>query len=294
MRFSIITPSFNSLAWLKLCAASIADQAGVEVEHIVQDACSTDGTGGWLQTHPAIHAFVESDEGMYDAVNRGFRRAQGDILSYLNCDEQYLPQTLVRVQECFESHPHLDVVFGDVIVVDADGRFICERRVLTPKLAHTRWGGNLSFFTAATFLRRSALVRHSLYFDASYRAVGDAVWALKLLAAGVQMMVLPETLSTFTETGANLGMGSRGMEEFAAFRRAAPLWVRLMAPAALLHHRFRRWRAGHYQPRQYDYAIYTRESPAARRSFHVAASSHRWKRNAGTAPPRAEACRRAP
>ncbi len=288
MRFSIITPSFNQLEWLKLCAASVVDQSGAEVEHIVQDARSIDGTEAWLRAHPEIRGFVEADAGMYDAVNRGFRRAEGDILAYLNCDEQYLPGTLTRVQQCFDSHPDLDVVVGDVIVVGADGGFICERRVLTPRLVHTRWGGNLSFFTAATFIRRGALLRHSLYFDASYRAVGDAVWALKLLAAGVQMKVLPETLSAFTETGANLGMEERGMKEFAAFRRSAPLGVRLLAPAALLHHRLRRWRAGHYRRRQYDYAIYTQASPAARRTFQVATSSHRWKRDAGAAAPRVE------
>ena len=92
---SIITPSFRSSAWLKLCLASVADQQ-VELEHIVQDAGSDDGTLDWLPQDRRARVFVEKDQGMYDAINRGLRRASGDILAYLNCDEQYLPGALPR------------------------------------------------------------------------------------------------------------------------------------------------------------------------------------------------------
>jgi len=74
MTLSIITPSFRNSDWLKLCIASVADQAGVTVEHIVQDSCSDDGTQDWLPKDARVKAFVEKDAGMYDAVNRGFRR----------------------------------------------------------------------------------------------------------------------------------------------------------------------------------------------------------------------------
>src|SRR5947209_19202515 len=94
LRFSIITPSFQGRQWLPLCIASVADQQGVEVEHIVQDSCSGDGTEDLLRNYPNVRPYVEKDEGMYDAVNRGFDRDAGDILAYMNCDEQYLPGAL--------------------------------------------------------------------------------------------------------------------------------------------------------------------------------------------------------
>ena len=75
MQFSIITPSFRHSAWLKLCIASVADQADVELEHIVQDACSDDATRDWLPHDRRVRAFIEKDAGMYDAINRGYRRA---------------------------------------------------------------------------------------------------------------------------------------------------------------------------------------------------------------------------
>ena len=118
MTFSIITPSFRNSNWLKLCIASVADQSGVEVEHIVQDSCSDARTQDWLPDDPRVKAFIEKDAGMYAAVNRGYRRATGDILAYLNCDEQYLPGARKSVHEFFERHPHVDVALAGTIVVD--------------------------------------------------------------------------------------------------------------------------------------------------------------------------------
>ena len=107
VKFSVVTPSFRNSNWLKLCIASVADQQGVEVEHIVQDSCSDDGTQDWLPRDPRVKAFVEKDAGMYDAVNRGYRRATGDIFAYFNCDEQYLPGALKTVQGFLKRIPIL-------------------------------------------------------------------------------------------------------------------------------------------------------------------------------------------
>ena len=71
----------------------------------MQDSCSDDGTQDWLPHDPRVKAFIEKDGGMYDAVNRGYRRATGDILAYLNCDEQYLPGALAAVEKFFAAHP---------------------------------------------------------------------------------------------------------------------------------------------------------------------------------------------
>ena len=105
MKLSIVTPSFRHSDWLRLCVASVADQAGVEVEHIVQDAQSDDGTQEWLAQDRRVRAYFEKDQGMYDAINRGWRRATGEILAYLNCDEQYLPGGLRAVEEFFRQQP---------------------------------------------------------------------------------------------------------------------------------------------------------------------------------------------
>src|SRR6266481_874449 len=167
MRFSIITPSFRSSAWLKLCLASVADQA-VLVEHIVQDAGSNDGTLDWLLQDRRAKVFVEKDLGMYDAINRGLRRAGGDILAYLNCDEQYLIGALPAVADFFEQRPAIDVVFGDIVMVDGQGCYLYHRKVQTPLKYHT-WTCQLSTLSCAMFFRRSLVFEEGFYFEPHLR-----------------------------------------------------------------------------------------------------------------------------
>jgi len=274
---SVVTPSFRSGRWLPLCLASVADQ-GVRHEHIVQDAGSDDGTLEWLPQDPRVRAFVETDRGMYDAVNRGYRRARAEVLSYLNCDEQYLPGALTRVLGFFQQHPEVDILFGDCLVVELTGEYLCERRALTPQLIHTWTASNLAFLTAATFIRRRVLDQHQLWFNADFRDAGDQDWALRLVQTGVQTAVLPEFLSVFTETGVNMNLGANAARERRAFHAAAPIWARWLSPLALVHFRLRRWRAGHYHCRPHDYAIYTQDQPHQRRNFHVTRPTFRWVR----------------
>ena len=188
---SIVTPSFRSGKWLPLCIASVADQ-GVAHEHIVQDAGSDDGTVDWLVKDSRVTAVVEKDRGMYDAVNRGYRKSSADILAYLNCDEQYLPGALQAVLDYFQRHPETDILFGDCLVVDGDGKYICERRSVTPQLLHTWTASNLAFLTAATFIRRRVLVKHQLWFNTEFRDAGDQDWALRIVQAGLNTAVLPK------------------------------------------------------------------------------------------------------
>src|SRR5438876_12243892 len=142
--FSIVTPSYRSGQWLRLCIASVADQQGVQLEHIVQDSCSDDGTQEWLPKDSRVQSFIEKDQGMYDAVNRGFRRASGDLLAYLNCDEQYLPGALGEVAQFFETHPEVEVLFADAVVIDRGGAYICHRKALVPTMYHSLLSNNLA------------------------------------------------------------------------------------------------------------------------------------------------------
>ena len=285
MTFSIVTPSYRNSEWLKLCVASVADQTEVPHEHIVQDAGSEDGTLDWLTRDPRVAAFVEKDRGMYDAVNRGWRRARGEFLAYLNCDEQYLPGALKRVADFFARCPEVEVVFSDSVVVDAQGRYGCDRRALAPQLWHSQVSGTLSFLTAALFLRRRVLDQHGLFFDENWRDLGDAEWTVRLVKSGLRMAVLPEFTSVFTETGQNMNLGANAARERHQFLASAPWGVRVLRSLVVAHFRLRRWRAGHYRGRPYDYAIFTRASPAVRRSFHVSRPTFRWTRPAPASLP---------
>lgn len=263
MTFSIITPSRNQLRWLSLCRASIADQAGVEVQHLVQDAGSDDGTPEWLARQPGVQAFVEPDAGMYDALNRGFRRARGDVIAWLNCDEQYLPGTLARVAAHFAEHPEVDMVFGHVIMVNERGEYLWHRKVQPPRLHHTLTC-HLSTFSCGMFFRRRLIEPGGFLFDPSYRMVGDAEWMTRLLRAGVRMAALDEFTSVFTQTGDNLSRDARAAAEQARLAATAPRWVRLARPWWIVQHRLARWRAGAYRQAPFAFELFTLESPAQR------------------------------
>jgi glycosyltransferase involved in cell wall biosynthesis len=274
MRFSIVTPSFRGSAWLKLCIASVADQQGVQHEHIVQDSCSDDGTLDWLPHDPRVTAYIEKDEGMYDAINRGFRRATGDFLAYLNCDEQLLPGALAAVAEFFTQHPEVEVVVADTVVVDEHGGYICHRHALVPA-ARDLWV-RFPVLSCALFLRRSVIDRHKIFFDPRYRWLGDVHFVMELVKHGVPMALLPRFTSVFTETGGNMGLHPDALRESRERASAAPVWVRPLRALFLVQHRLRLLARGAYTQPPFSYALYTPESPEARVVQHAARPTGRW------------------
>lgn len=274
MGFSIITPSRNQSDWLRLCVASVADQ-GVAVEHLVQDAGSTDGTAEWLATDPRVKAVSEPDAGMYDGINRGLRRATGELLAYLNCDEQYLPGALAAVEQFFAAHPDVDVVFGYTVLVDANGGFLSQRKTLVPRVWHTQVE-HLTTLTAATFFRRR-LLADGHFFNPEFRCAGDAEWMLRLLRAGVRMAVVGGNTSVFTVTGGNLARTERMREEMQRLAAGAPWLVRRLRWGVKLHHWLRRLAGGVYFQTPFRYALYTPASPGRRVTHEVARPTFGWK-----------------
>ena len=267
MRFSIVTPSYRRSAWLRLCIASVSDQQ-VEVEHIVQDAGSDDGTLDWLLADRRVKTFVEKDQGMYDGINRGLRRARGDILAYLNCDEQYLPGVLAAVGAFFEQQPDIDVLFGDVVMVDTTGRYLYHRKMQTPLKYHT-WTCHLSTLSCAMFFRRRVVFDYGLLFDPCLRDVGDGEWMVRLLQRGAGMAAFRQFTSIFTCTGANMSTGPNARREKQALFQSAPLWARALQPLFILQHRLRRLAGGMYRQAPFAYEIYTLERADRRQRFKV-------------------------
>jgi glycosyltransferase involved in cell wall biosynthesis len=262
MTFSIVTPSYRNSEWLKLCVASVADQQGVKLEHIVQDSCSDDGTQNWLPRDPRVKAFIEKDGGMYDAVNRGYRRATGDILAYLNCDEQYLPGALKTVHDFFEMNPQIEVALAGSIVTDGDGNYLCHRHSLVPDRRHIWF--RFPVLTSSVFIRRKVIQERGIFFDTRWRVVGDLHWVVALLNSKVPMAVCDAFTSIFTDTGDNLCLGPSGVRETAETAAMVPRWVRALKPLWIAHHRLRRMAAGHFKMEPTSYSIYTKASPNRR------------------------------
>ena len=274
LKFSIVTPSYKQLPWLKLCVASIADQEGVSVEHFIQDANSGPELEDWVRENTSAKLFVESDEGMYDAINRGLRRAKGDICAYLNCDEQYLPGTLRRVAVYFQRHPEIDVLFGDSIVADSLLQPLAYRRAILPWRWHTLLRP-LGVLTCSTFFRRK-LVEDGALFDTAWKITGDKAWILDLLDRGYHMAVLPEPLAVFGLTGENLSFHQNVLAERQRWKEKIPLALRIAKPLIRAENILKKWRQGAYQIRRVNSAWYTQDSLTIRRSFEGLTLGWKW------------------
>jgi glycosyltransferase involved in cell wall biosynthesis len=260
----------------------VADQEGVSVEHIVQDAGShgieefAEKTakhllgkyGGErvsdLQTFELLHIrtahgyrlriFAEKDEGMYDAINKGLKKGTGKVCAYLNCDEQYLSGALEVVRGFLKDRLNVEVVLGDVIVVGTDGEAICHRKMVKPGLAHT-WTCHFGALTAGIFFREN-LLHEGLLFDTSYRVASDAEWFVRVLRSGKKVQPLRRTTSTFMESGENLGLSSAAKEERARLDNSAPLYFKVLRPVWVLAHRARRLWSGAHRSENMAYGLY--------------------------------------
>lgn len=285
MRFTVVTPSFGQLAFLKLNAASVAEQRGegVDVEHIIQDGGSKDGTREWLTTRPDILGIAEKDDGMYDAINRGITKGSGEIFSWLNCDEQYLPGTLAAVKDFFAMHPEADMVAGDTIVVDAMGEYMCHRKAVVPTTGILRLGRTPVQSSSLFFRAKLVKGPNAILFDPQWKAMGDWAWLRDQNARGARMIRIPRFLSSFVDDGGNLGMSPRAISETRAVYGSLSPFQRACEPLVRGADYLRKFLDGYYSQKPFDYAIYDTD-PAAlggvsatRRSRHVAKPTFRWK-----------------
>lgn len=183
---SIITPSYNQAAYLEQTIQSVLAQDYQPIEYIVIDGASTDRSPEIIQKYsPQLAWWVsEKDRGQADAINKGFQRAEGEILAWLNSDDLYLPGAVTQAVHSLSAHPELGLVFGDAITMDADGRPL-------NRLTFGDWGlHELMNFRIicqpAVFFRRKVLEQAG-YLDPSYNFLLDhQLWIRMASIAPVQ------------------------------------------------------------------------------------------------------------
>lgn len=194
MKFSIITPSFNQGSFLTDCIESVVSQ-GVDFEHIVTDAGSTDQTLEVLRKHAHLQWTSEPDKGMSDGINKGFLRATGDWVMWLNCDDYLLPGALAKVAAHAAAHPEHAVIHGDCVFVDADKKVI-RRKYDTPVDEWDFLFVGCCIPSTATFYRAD-IIRAGHLLDVEYRNCMDWEYYLRLIRAGHHFGYVPEALAGF-------------------------------------------------------------------------------------------------
>lgn len=219
MRFVIATPVLNGMPSLLRCVGSVRGQdPGIDRIHVIQDGGSTDGTRIWLSQQPDVKVRLEPDAGMYDAIEKAWGLADGDVFSWLNSDEQYLPGTLQAVQDAFDAHPDVDILFGDTIIVDPDGYPFAARREIPLRAWYVK-NTFLYAHSCSTFFRGRLHKQKKLKFDLQYRAVGDMELVLRLLNDGAVCRHIPRYLGIFGVDGKNLSLSERAKREHRDIQR---------------------------------------------------------------------------
>jgi glycosyltransferase involved in cell wall biosynthesis len=288
MQISIITPSYNMLDYVKRCRASVADQRGVDVEHIVADGGSTDGTVDWLMASAerlepgrpqplsgsSFRFFSGKDAGMYDALNKGFDMASGEVVAWLNCDEQYLEGTLDLVRDAFAADPRLDILFGGALLIRPDGTLLAARKPYPARYAYVATS-HLYNLSCAMFFRRR-IWQDGLRFDTRFRNLGDHDLVLRALRKGVHTSTISKPLSVFTFTGGNLSWTEGAQREAARLRNEAPGWARALHLPLTALRLGEKLINGGYHHGPVDYAIHEGDGSGPRRRFHVSRVSVKW------------------
>lgn len=188
---SVITPSLNQGRYIEQALSSVLDQGYPNLEYVVQDGGSTDGTAQILERYgPRITSWsTQPDRGQADAINRAFAKTSGEILAFLNADDILLPGALAYVGRFFAEHPDVDVVYGHRIVVDDRGQEV-GRWVLPPHDDRSlRWVDYVPQETA--FWRRRIWERSGASVSEEYELVFDWELFLRFLDAGARFARLP-------------------------------------------------------------------------------------------------------
>lgn len=123
---SVVTPSFNQVAFLEETICSVLEQDYPKLEYIIVDGGSTDGSLEVIKryAHRLAWWVSEPDRGQTDAINKGFAVARGEILAWLNSDDTYLSHAVAQAVDYLTTHPEAGMVYGDADLVDEHGAVI--------------------------------------------------------------------------------------------------------------------------------------------------------------------------
>ena len=216
MKISIVTLSFNQREYLREAMDSILSQRYPELEYIIVDPGSQDGSRELIVGYGGriTAAIFEPDRGAADGLNKGFGRATGEICGFLNADDILFPGSLNRVANFFRAHPECDMMMGNGYVIDEGGRKL--RRIVARDFSVRRYlYGGTSWMQQSTFFRRELFLRSSR-FNLSNRSCWDGELFLAMADQGAKIGYIDADLSGFrihsksiTGSGTNLDVYTR-------------------------------------------------------------------------------------
>ena len=182
IKVSVVTPSYNQADYIDKTIKSVLSQKGdFELEYIVMDGGSTDGTLSILKKYgKRIQWVSKKDKGQTDAINKGWKKSTGDIIAYLNSDDLYEPSAIQRAVKFLKTHPDVDWVYGQCKIVDEKGKEIRKwikwyRHLLGRRYSYNKLLKENFVAQPTVFFRRGILedcgyldIKHHLNMDYDY------------------------------------------------------------------------------------------------------------------------------
>lgn len=212
--FTIVTASYNYGLYIGECLQSVADQEGVTFEHLVMDAGSKDDTAEVVARYPHASFYQEPDKGMTDGINKGFRKAQGKWVMWLNADDRLKPGALRAVKEFAESHPQADLIYGCWDFIDASGKFL-RRMTLFPFDRRILVQQGCYIGSTACFYRRETTIAQGHLLDVDFGYCMDGEYYARLAHLGKRFLYFPETLADFRLHDESISQRSLGKDDMA-------------------------------------------------------------------------------
>ena len=193
---SIVTPSFNQVRYLEATIQSVISQSYARLEYIIVDGGSTDGSVDIIKKYEGKLAWwvSEKDQGQTDAINKGFSRAKGEILAWINSDDTYEPGAISSAVNFLLAHPEVGLVYGEANYINVDGSTIGRFPAAQTDLVRLRRGyvhipQQTAFFRAGLW-RAVGPLDPSFYFAMDYD-----LWVR--LALRSQVKYIPQTWANF-------------------------------------------------------------------------------------------------
>jgi glycosyltransferase involved in cell wall biosynthesis len=212
MDFSIVTASYNYGHYINECLDSVARQEGVTFEHLVMDAGSKDDTAEVVARFPHASFFQEPDKGMSDGINKGFLRAKGKWIIWLNADDRLKPGALKALKEFAEQNQEADVIYGCWDFIDAGGNFL-RRMTLFPfdRLMLIHYGCYIG--STACFFRRETTIAKGHLLDIDFGYCMDGEYYARLASSGKRFVYFPKVLADFRLHDESISQKSLGKDD---------------------------------------------------------------------------------
>ena len=201
--FTIVTPSFNYGKFIGECLSSVAGQSGVRFEHLIIDGCSTDDTAEVVRRFSHATLLQEPDNGMTEAINKGFRMARGAWVMWLNADDRLRPDALRSALDFVQARDSIDVVFGCWNFVNEEGQFL-RRMTLFPFSRGMIANYGCFLGSTATFFKVDTTVGEGIFLNENFRYVMDGEYFARLSAMGKRFAYLPRVIADFRLHGASI------------------------------------------------------------------------------------------